>query len=302
MRQKVRYPESVSTRRLRARGEGALGKVWRAGGVFAALVVLGAAPVLAEGGGGVRVGGRIPTQHLTVPADVALASLMDLSDGYLRSFADAFTLLAACDEARTADWEVIRRPLAVVADANANIAALVWFALPDGTYWSVEEGKAAGSLSTREYFPRVLAGETVIGPLVVSKATGKASAIVAVPVRAQNGMVVGVLGASVDLVKLSARLREEMALREGMIFYSFDAEPLVALNWDPTLVFLDPFSLGPEIRAAFEEMLSHDQGVVRYRFRDQVRTVVYRRSPVTGWWYAFGLVGPGASGRVPGPR
>jgi methyl-accepting chemotaxis protein len=142
----------------------------------------------------------------------------------------------------------------------------------------------------------------VIGPLVVSKATGKASAIVAVPVRAQNGAVVGVLGASVDLVKLSGLLKEEMALREGMIFYAFDAEPLVALNGDPTLVFLDPFSLGPEIREAFEEMLSHDQGVVRYTFRDQVRTVVYRRSPVTGWWYAFGRVGPGASGASSRPR
>jgi hypothetical protein len=127
----VHYPESAGTRGLRARGEGMLGKVWRAGGFLAALVVLCAAPVRAEeGGGGVRAGGGIPTQHLTVPADVALASLMNLSDGYLRRFADEFTLLAACDQARTADWEVIRGPLAVVADANANIAALVWFRSP----------------------------------------------------------------------------------------------------------------------------------------------------------------------------
>jgi hypothetical protein len=275
----------------------------RVGGVLVALLVLCAVSARAEPPGGtVRARGRIATQRLTVPTDVALASLMYLSDGYLRSVADEFAVLAACDEARTAEWEVIRRPLAVVADANANIAALVWFALPDGSYWSVEEGKAAGNLSTREYFPRVLAGETVIGPLVISNATGKTSAIVAVPVSAQTGEVVGVLGASVDLVKLSALLEEQMALRDGMIFYSFDAEPLVALNWDPTLVFLDPFSLGPEIRAAFEEMLSHDQGVVRYTFRGQVRTVVYRRSPVTGWWYAFGLVGPGASGASSRPR
>jgi hypothetical protein len=277
-----------------------LGTLSRVGGILAVLLVLCAASVRAEGAGGTS--DRIPTQRLTVPMDVALASLMYLSDGYLRSVADAFAALAACDEARTAEWEVIRPPLAVVADANADIVALVWFALPDGSYWSVEEGKAAGNLSTREYFPRVLAGETVIGPLVISNATGKASAIVAVPVRAQTGEVVGVLGASVDLAKLSALLNEQMALRDGMIFYSFDAEPLVALNWDPTLVFLDPFSLGPEIRAAFEEMLSHDQGVVRYTFRGQVRTVVYRRSPVTGWWYAFGLVGPGASGASSRPR
>jgi hypothetical protein len=28
--------------------------------------------------------------------------------------------------------------------------------------------------------------------------------------------------------------------------------------------------------------------VVTYSFRGRERTMLYRRSPVTGWWYAFG--------------
>lgn len=232
---------------------------------------------------------RAGAPKVTVPGEVALAALMTVGDAHLRKLADTLGLFAATDEARSADWEVIRGPLGAIAEAN--VPALVWFALPDGSYWSVQQGRSDANLASRDYFPRVLAGETVLGPLVVSRSTRKSSAIVAVPVRSEAGAVVGVLGASVYLEELSRRLAQELSLGNGMIFFSFDATPLLGLVWDPQLILFDPLELGPEVRAAFEEMLAREQGVVRYRFRDQWRTVLYRRSPVTGWWYAFGLVG-----------
>lgn len=226
---------------------------------------------------------------ISVPGDVALASLMTLSDGYLQKFADSFSVFALTHEARSANWSVIRTPLAAIA--ARNIDALVWFALPDGSYWSVQEGHASGNLSDRPYFPHVLAGETVVGPLVVSKATRKCSAIVAVPITNDRGVVIGVLGASVYLDQLSARLNNEMAMSADMIFYSFDATPLLALEWDPQLIFVDPFSLGQDIREVFEYMLSLDEGTVRYRWTAEWRTVIFRRSTVTGWWYVVGIAG-----------
>ena len=242
--------------------------------------------------------GPTPGASIMVADAVALGSLMTLSDGYLQKFGDSFSLFALTDQARSADWERIRPPLAVLAERNVD--ALVWFALPNGSYWSVQEGPSSGNLSDRPYFPRVLAGETVIGPLVVSKATGRCSAIVAVPVRGEADVVVGVLGASVYLDQLSARLNNEMAVGEDMIFYSFDATPLLALEWDPQLIFVDPLSLGPEIRAVFEYMLSRDEGTIRYRWANRWRTVMFRRSHVTGWWYVFGVVG--GHNAAAGPR
>lgn len=236
--------------------------------------------------------GRAHRPGISISGDVALASLMALGDGYLQNFADSLTLFAHTPTAQTADWDTLKAPLTAVAQRNVD--ALVWFALPDGTYWSVQAGLSSGNLSDRAYFPRVLAGDTVVGDLVISKATGRSSAIVAVPITIGTG-VVGVLGASVYLDHLSARLDNVMALGGGMIFYSFDATPLLALEWDPQLIFVDPFSLGPEIRAVFEYMLSRDEGSVRYRWAGQWRTVIFRRSVVTGWWYVFGVVEGGAS-------
>jgi uncharacterized protein with GYD domain len=60
--------------------------------------------------------------------------------------------------------------------------------------------------------------------------------------------------------------------------------------YDPSLIFVDPYKLGEEVRKAFTEMRSRREGVVTYTFRNRQRTVLYRKSPVTGWWYGFGSV------------
>jgi hypothetical protein len=231
-------------------------------------------------------------EPFSVSGEVALSSLIALSDGYLEKLADSMHLLAEDEAVQSADWGRIRPRLAELSERN--VSALNWFALPDGSYWSVQEGAAPGNLAARAYFPRVLEGEVVIGELVVSRATGMPVAIVAVPVVDADDSVVGVLGASVYLDELSARLDRDMGLGDNEIFFSFDASPLVALVWDPELVFLQPLTAGePDLARAFREMLQHDEGTVSYRFRDAERTVLYRRSEVTGWWYALGFVPEG---------
>jgi len=239
----------------------------------------------------------IPTTHaasqnITIRGEIGLASLVALSDAHLKAMADSLYVLAGSRAARSGEWQRIKGPLARVA--KRNVAALNWFAKPDGTYWSVQNGKEAGNLAGRTYFPRVLEGRPVIGDMVVSKSTDNPVAIVAVPVRGEGGSVVGVLGASVYLDKLSARLGREMALDRGVIFYSFDHTGRVGLNWDPSLIFRKAQRLGEEdLTRAIKEMLSKQQGMVSYRFRGRERSVLFRRSALTGWWLVFGVVSEG---------
>jgi hypothetical protein len=40
------------------------------------------------------------------------------------------------------------------------------------------------------------------------------------------------------------------------------------------------------------EILSHEEGMASYSFRGNRRDVLYCRSPVTGWCYAFGVLRP----------
>jgi hypothetical protein len=245
--------------------------------------------VRAAGFGAVAKGQpRDPAQTpVSVPGSMALSSLMALSDAHLSKMADMLRALAATEAAHSG-WTRIE-PL--LRDISKNtVPALNWFALPDGSYWSIQEGRESGNLSTRSYFPRVLAGESLIGELVVSKATNEPVAIVAVPVFGQDGEVAGVLGASVYLDRLSERIRTQMDIHPPYIFFSFDSTGLVGLNWDPELIFLHPLEWNePDVPRAFSQMLEADHGVVRYRFRGEGRTVLFRKSTVTGWWYAFGV-------------
>jgi hypothetical protein len=233
-----------------------------------------------------------------ISGDIALRSLMSLGDAHIQKMADSLQILARSSEARSGDWEDIEPMLRDAAERN--VSALNWYARPDGSYWSVQHGREDGNLSDRDYFPRVLDGDAAIGELVISRATGEPVAIVAVPVRGDAGDVHGVLGASIFLDQLSARIQEEMGLEEGVIFYAFDEQPLVGPIWDPHLVFFEPLDTGDEnLIRAFRYMLSREQGQVSYKFRDHERTVIFRKSPLTQWWYAFGVVPEGREDAQP---
>jgi len=228
---------------------------------------------------------------LTVDGRIALHSLLALGDAHLQHTADVLELLASTGAARSGEWNRVREQLAT--GATRTVPAVHWFALPDGTYWTLEGGRESASLADRPYFPRVLDGETVVGELVVSRSSSRNTAIVAVPVHGSDDSVVGVLGSSVHLDSLSALVRKEMGgLDEGQFFFAIDDRPLGALHSDSTLIFTEPMELGDEgMRRAFTRILEGREGLVSYTFRGSPRTVLYQWSPVTGWWYGFGVVG-----------
>ena len=234
---------------------------------------------------------QAPVPVFSVDGQVALHSLMSLSDAHLKQVMDLLQLVATTDAARSGSWSRIRGPLSHVA--TVSTPAVLWYARPDGSYWTVQSGRATGNLSRRAYFPKVLRGESVCGDLVISTSTKRNTAIVAVPIRGRGNLVSGVLGASVHLDSLGDLLKEQMGgLEDRLIFFAIDSTPIGALNSDPSLIFTEPMKLGDEgMRAAFAEMVTRSEGTVSYTFRDHRRTVIYRKSAVTGWWYGLGQIG-----------
>lgn len=234
--------------------------------------------------------------ELTVDARVLLSAVMALADAHIGNLQSALEAAATTEEVKSADWDWMKELLAKVQERG--IRAIVWFALPDGSYYTVEKGLTDQNLKDRACFPKVMAGEVSVGELVLSKSTGRKSVVVTVPVR-KDGLVIGALGAFVYLDKLSEALKQELALPKNTIFYALDGRGQTALNWSTDLIFQDPTAEGSDsLSKAVGEILANPEGATEYDFNGKRRKVVYRTSPLTGWHFAFGVV----TGEAPAQR
>ena len=221
-------------------------------------------------------------------ARVALDAYRAAVEARLEGVRNAARGLAATEDARSGDWERIQAPLAAMASGVGDAAA-VWFALPDGRYWTVGHGLVDSSLKDRGYFPTLLTGHEVVGALVVSKSTGARALIVASPVMV-DGKVAGAIGVSIDATKLAAELDAAIRFPPDVVFYALDASGETALHRASELIFAFPSAQGsPTLSKAVDTMLSSPEGVVHYEYRGIARTAVFSRSSLTGWVFVLGV-------------
>jgi hypothetical protein len=219
---------------------------------------------------------------------LALAATVALVDQQVESLAGSLEVLAQTEEARSGGWRALQPLLAVVQ--AGPVPCLCWFARPDGHYYTVSGGVQAATLADRPYFAHLLAGERVTCALVVSKSTGKKSAVVAVPIM-RDGTMIGALGATIFLEELSQGLKEKLRLPDDMVYFALDDQGVAALHAQPERTFVEPAQAGsPTLAQAVREMLAHPEGVVHYEFEGTHRDCYYQLSRVTGWHFAMGTI------------
>ena len=168
-----------------------------------------------------------------IDAEVGVSAAVALTEARVEGLVGTMEVMALTDEVQSADWDSMVDMLTKFE--LSNIPLLAWFVLPDGSYYTVDAGLASGNLSDRPYFPRVMAGEVVVGDLLVSKATGVKSMMATVPVK-DNGEVVGALGVSVFLEQLSQLTAADLQLSDDMVLYAVNGDGVIALHSDTDLV------------------------------------------------------------------
>jgi uncharacterized protein (TIGR02246 family) len=226
-----------------------------------------------------------------VDAQVALHSFRALAEWKLSDVGRMLSLLASTDQAKSGNWDTMEGLLKSLGDTDIPANA-IWFVRPDGFYYTVEKGYTGLNLSQRSYFPGLMAGNNVLGTLVVSLSTGKRSVIIAEPVTGDQGLVGG-LGVSYSVDQFSLEIDQQMQLPAGAVFYALDSNGQTALHRDPALMFEYPSDMGDEsLRTAVAEMLSKDSGTVTYVFRDMRKTIVFEKSAILGWVFALGFSEP----------
>ncbi|MBI1173923.1 MAG: hypothetical protein GC139_01505 [Sideroxydans sp.] len=218
-------------------------------------------------------------------AQSLLAAFVSYTDLRMSSVRQNIGILAATAEAQSGSWKKMKPLLREYEKSDGGL--VVWFVRPDGAYDTVDKGLMGVKLGDRTYFPGLMAGETVMGALVVSKSTGKRSAVIAVPVK-RGGKVIGAIGASLFLEKLADQVDAALALRPDIGFFALAPNGLTTLHKVTRREFLDPRDLGSEtLKKSAGEMLANPAGETRYEFDNVTKTAIYRTSPLTRWKFAI---------------
>ena len=230
---------------------------------------------------------------LSIDGRIGVSAAIALADGHIQSMVRSLELLAITEEVRSGKWE--RMVGLLTRFKEGQIPSVVFYALPDGSYYTVEKGKTDQNIKDRAYFPRVMAGGVAIGDLVVSRSTGKKVMVAAVPVKS-GGKVIGALGVSVHLEKLSELLARELQLPPNIVLYAIDGKQgTTALHSVTRLIFEEPAKQKSEtLRRAVKEMLSKEEGMVTYEFEGKRKKAYFKTSPLTGWRFALAVT----TGRV----
>jgi hypothetical protein len=218
-------------------------------------------------------------------AQSLLSAFMSYTDLRIGSVQKSLEILASTSEAKSDKWENMKEVLG--GYQNSDEGLIIWYVRLDGTYYTVDKGLIDEKLNDRSYFPDLMAGRGITGALVVSKSTGQRSAVIAVPVK-EGGKVIGAVGATLFLDKLSEQVASVLALRTDVSFFALAANGLTTLHKKTERHFLDPRELGSEtLKKAVNEMLSKSSGEVTYKFDNATKNAIYRTSPLTQWKFVL---------------
>lgn len=226
---------------------------------------------------------------IEINGEVGLSGAIELTEGHIENLVQCMEIMAMTGEVRSGNWENMSGILSKFG--QDEILAATWFALPDGSYYTVEKGKVDKNISDRPYFPKVMAGNIVVGDLVVSRSTGRKAMVATVPVK-NEGEVIGALGVSVDLEKLSEIIVKELQLPDDMVFYAVNDEGEIALHRNPELLLIDTTGAGSETFAnAVEYIRANREGTVAYEFNGVSEEVIFKTSSSIDWHFALGFKG-----------
>ena len=234
-------------------------------------------------------GNETPTSNkaIKISGEVGISSAIELTECHIENLVNSMEIIAMTEEVKSGNWNKMWPILNKFGEVH--IPAVVWFALPDGSYYTAEKGKTDQNLSDRSYFPKVMSGNKVIGDLVVSKSTSEKVVVTTVPVK-NEGKVTGALGASIYLENLSQLVVKELQLPTDMVFYAVSDQGKIALHSDSKWLLKDAADLGSKsFSEAVKSMLSNKQGVATYELEGVSETVIFKTSPLTGWCFALGL-------------
>ena len=136
-------------------------------------------------------------------------------------------------------------------------------------------------LSSRAHFKQAMQGQPAISNIIISQINGEPIFVVAAPVF-DEGKVVGVAHASVELARFTDNFVDTVKLGETGYGYMIDSEGTVIAH--PVKENIMQLNIAGEDFGAY--MLAEQSGLVEYPWEGEWIIAAFQEVPVTGWIFA----------------
>ncbi len=145
-----------------------------------------------------------------------------------------------------------------------------------------------GDISQKEYFRKVMTGETVVSKPITSTDTEEPVIIIATPIKDNSGKVIGLIGGSINLSLISDFVNAEKLGENGYAFM-INSEGLLMAH--PTKEYILNRNLLKEenqnIVAIAKKMVKGEDGIEHYDFNGKQRIATFKSFKSTGWSVAM---------------
>ncbi|HWI63650.1 MAG TPA: methyl-accepting chemotaxis protein [Symbiobacteriaceae bacterium] len=208
-------------------------------------------------------------------------------DQWLQARVSEIELLASTADLRSMDLARQMALLKPVATQLKQFSAL-WVSDLKGDVSTITDTKA--SIADRDYFPVAKGGKTVISNPLIGRADGKMAAVVAVPIRNEQGQVVGILGGNVRMQAIQEMVGK-MHIGQTGYAYMVDSTGVIAAHPDEKLIMKENVMTlqGGLLASLGKRLLAQEQGVHNYVYNGSEKTTAFAPIKSTGWSVAFAV-------------
>lgn len=224
---------------------------------------------------------KIIIDYVELAVQDKVEKLVTTVDHQLNKSTNQMELLASIDEAKKMDYEKYFKRVTEFKDQFQQFE-VVFIADTKGDF--VASNGAKGNITDRPYFYKVLDGETVISEPITSKSTGNPIIVSAAPIRNDDGDIIGLVGATMNLFQVTNNINAEKLGDTGYAYVINSEGKTIA---HPRKEFLLNNSLKHSESKTFEEiiknMINGKEGIGYYEFEGVKKIIFYKPIHYTDW-------------------
>jgi len=210
-----------------------------------------------------------------IDAAKILAESFDL---FFSGLKDSMVTLSNVDEVQHFDMKNTDNLLKQIVNKNPSISQIYLMDKEGMQYYKTSHLDTLGSRADRDYFQMAISGQVYISDIIVSRSTGKPITVVAVPIYDAEE-IIGVLGASIDLMKVDSFIITYNYEKAG---YAFIVDKNGKIILHPNEEYIDSILDISDLEPV-KAVLSGSSGIGRYFYKEEERLVAYAGMKEMGW-------------------